>query len=486
MNMNTTSTNSNLLRMSYFSKEQVNKIHSNALDILQTHGFQVEHDAACEILQQHGAEVDYKTKMVKVSPELVDKCIKAAAKEFVMGARNSARDITLKSNPALPITRNGGGVDKIIDIESGKLRNMNQADTEKLFRALDAIDCINMVAPLYPNDIPEKYRDVSVLETLFLNTSKHVNIRTFSKKNLDLLVEMGLAMAGGKENFRKRPLFSLFDSPISPLKFPELTVDVFLTAGKFGIPLFIATLPIAGATGPYPMAGMVQLLHAELLAGTVICQCANPGAPIILHPLAMNMDFHTMLALSGSIESTMITAAAIQVANETTNLPLDVHGPWSDTYIADSQSMLERTFQALFPALSGTAIIAGFGDVQEGLAFCPIQLSIDEELIAYTMKALKGIPFDDDRLAKEAIKRVSINGDYMTEKSTVKYLRSDYINSKIMNRLTRDEWERQGSRDINSRAKERIQKLMNTPTALELDSKLKAELRSIVKRAQEQ
>jgi hypothetical protein len=41
---------------------------------------------------------------------------------------------------------------------------------------------------------------------------------------------------------------------------------------------------------------------------------------------------------------------------------------WSDTYIADSQSAIERTFQTLFPALCSMAIIAGFGDVQQGMA----------------------------------------------------------------------------------------------------------------------
>ncbi|MBF0205279.1 MAG: trimethylamine methyltransferase family protein [Oligoflexia bacterium] len=467
------------LRIGYLSKDQINKIHQNALDILETHGIQVEHNGACEILQQHGAVVDFSSKMVKIKPDLVEKCLKTAPKEIVMGARDPARDVRLIANPAIPATRNGGGVDKIIDMENGKLRNMQLEDTKQLYTALDALDCINMVAPLYPHDVPETDRDLKVLETLFTHTSKHVNIRTFSKANLDVLVEMGAIVAGGSNNFRQRPLFSLFDSPISPLKFPELTVDVFLTAGKYGIPLFVATLPIAGATGPYPLAGMVQLLHTELLASLVICQTAYPGAPLIMHPLAMNMDFHTMLALSASIESTMITSAAIQVANEIIGVPVDVHGPWSDTYIADSQSMLERTFQTLLPALSGTALIAGFGDIQEGLAFCPVQLGIDEELISYTLRSLKEIPFDDDRLAIDAIKRIGINGNYMADKTTVKYLRSDYVPAKTMNRLTRDEWEKAGKKDINARAKERIQKLMTTHRAKELDPMIKQELQRL-------
>jgi trimethylamine--corrinoid protein Co-methyltransferase len=357
-------------------------------------------------------------------------------------------------------------------------------DIVELFHVLDALDFINVVSPLYGQDIPEETRDLVVLETLFRNTSKHVNIRTFSRENLDVLVKMGQIVAGSSENFKKRPVFSLFDSPLSPLKFPELTVDVFITAGKYGIPLYMANLPIAGATGPLTLAGMVQLLHTELLASVVICQTANPGAPVLLHPLAMTMDWHIGMGLSASIESTMITAGSVQVTKEIFDVPVDVHGPWSDTFIADSQSAIERTFQMLLPALSGAASIAGFGDVQEGMAFCPVQLGIDEELVGFSLKAMEGIPADDDRLCTDAIKRVGFGGNFMTDETTLKYLRTDYYEPKILNRMSREEWVKAGSKDINARSKERIVKLMREHEPISLDSGIKKELRTLIKTAE--
>jgi trimethylamine--corrinoid protein Co-methyltransferase len=242
----------------------------------------------------------------------------------------------------------------------------------------------------------------------------------------------------------------------------------------------MANLPIAGATGPFTLAGMVQLLHTELLASIIICQVANPGAPVLLHPLAMTMDWRSGMGLSASIESTMMTAGSIQTAKEIFNMPVDVHGPWSDTLIADSQSAIERTFQTLVPALSGAASIAGFGDVQEGMAFCPIQLGIDEELVGFTKKALEGIPADDDRLCKDAIKRVGFGGNFMTEESTIKYLRTDYYQPKILNRLSREDWEKQGSKDINARAKERILKLIKEHQPEPLDAGLAKELKKLL------
>ncbi|MBM3312032.1 MAG: hypothetical protein FJY80_11045, partial [Candidatus Aminicenantes bacterium] len=210
-----------MLRVSYFSSEQVRKIHANALGLLERHGFQVHHRGALEILADKGAAVDFETRRVRVKPDFVEACMAAAPKEFVLGARDPRRDLPVRSNPPLPITRNGGGVDKIIDLETGRLRDMTLADTEALYRAMDAMDGISMVSPLYPQDVPENARDLKTLETLFASTSKHVNIRTFSRKNLDGLIRMGEIVAGGSENFRRKPAFSLFDSPLSPLKFPE-------------------------------------------------------------------------------------------------------------------------------------------------------------------------------------------------------------------------------------------------------------------------
>ena len=97
--------------------------------------------------------------------------------------------MVVETAPEIPVTRNGGGVDKLIDIETGEFRDMLLDDTAGLFQLLDALDCINVISPLYPLDVPEAVRDLVVLETLFRNTAKHVNIRTFSRENLKILVE---------------------------------------------------------------------------------------------------------------------------------------------------------------------------------------------------------------------------------------------------------------------------------------------------------
>lgn len=473
-------TGQNRLRISYFSHDQVRTIHERALDILETSGVLVEHQGALEMLKDAGAAVDFEKRVVRIHPDIVRKCLATAPRDVLLGARDPAKNLNLQPCPEIPASRNGGGVDNIIDMNTGEFRKMLTSDIADMFRVLDALDNISYVAPLYAQDMPEKIRDLLVFESMLENTSKHINIRTFSKKNLHAILTIGEIVAGSKENLRKKPIFSLFDSPVSPLKFPELVVEVFITAAKNGIPVHIGNMPIAGATGPFPLAGEVLLLHTELLAGIAICQLANPGAPMILSPHVMTMDMSTLLALTGSIEASMVMVGITQMINDCCDIPSDIHGPWSDTLVADSQSMLERSFASILPAYAGASVIAGAGDIQEGFAYCPIQLAIDDELMGFLFKSLEGIPVDDDRLAAEAIKRVGFKGDYITDESTIKYLRSDYYEPKILNRLSRENWIREGSKDINARSKERIEKLTREHEPIPLDADIRTEIRRLI------
>ena len=51
----------------------------------------------------------------------------------------------------------------------------------------------------------------------------------------------------------------------------------------------------------------------------------------------------------------------------------------------------------------------------------------------------------------------------------------------ILNRLSREEWVKTGSKDINARSKERIKKLMAEHAPNPLDEDVKKELRNLIK-----
>jgi trimethylamine--corrinoid protein Co-methyltransferase len=76
---------------------------------------------------------------------------------------------------------------------------------------------------------------------------------------------------------------------------------------------------------------------------------------------------------------------------------------------------------------------------------------------------------------------VGFGGNFMTDDTTLKYLRTDYYEPKILNRLSREEWVKAGSKDINARAKERIKKLIKEYQPEPLDRNIQKKLRTLVK-----
>ena len=68
----------------------------------------------------------------------------------------------------------------------------------------------------------------------------------------------------------------------------------------------------------------------------------------------------------------------------------------------------------------------------------------------------------------------------MTDDTTIKYLRTDYFEPKIFNRLNREDWVKAGSKDINAAAKDRITKLMKEHEPIALEKGVQKELQKLV------
>jgi trimethylamine--corrinoid protein Co-methyltransferase len=202
------------------------------------------------------------------------------------------------------------------------------------------------------------------------------------------------------------------------------------------------------------MAGNVQLLNTEFLAGVVISQLANPSAPLQYAPRPMAMDMRTGFSLAGSVELGIMAAAGAQMAHFY-NVPVSLHGPWSDSMTHDGQSVLERTYMALMAALAGANVLVGAGMMQQSLVISHEQLVIDDEVNRIAFRAVEGFEIDEERLAWDAIDRVGPGGNFVEEMHTLKFLRGERYKPSLLYRDSREAWEAAGSKTMLDRAKEK-------------------------------
>ena len=355
-------------------------------------------------------------------------------------------------------------------------------DMQELVRLMDALDGISFVAPVFGHDMPTVGRDVLMLRELFRNTSKHVHLRTFTRQSFEFMCEMAAIVAGGKEALKKRPVVSLLEAPVSPLKFLDISVDAYDLCGEYGIPVDICVMPIAGGTGPNTMAGNVLLFNTEFLAGVVIHQSMHPGAPLQYAPRPMVMEMRVGVGLVGTIETGMMSAAGAQMASYY-QVPVSLHGPWTDSMLHDGQSTFERTYLNLMAALGGANVLVGSGMIQQSLVISHEQLVIDDEVNRTVFYVMEGLDVDEGLLGEEAIDRVGPGGNYLADEHTIQYLRGYQYQPALLYRQSREQWVENGSQTFVERARERAQAIRAEHKPLPLPAGIAQDLDTLVDEA---
>jgi len=442
----------------YMSDAQVEKIHEGSLGILENTGIEVDHEEGLKALEAAGVKVDYQTKRARIPRDLVARCLETVPEKFTLAARNPEKDCPLVRG-GRPYSRNGGGADCTIDLETGEFRPLMIADMKSYYKLMDALDGISFIAPVFGHDLPIVGRDIKMLHIAFNNSDKNIHLRCFSGETLKHMLEMAAIVAGGKEELKKRPIVSLLEAPISPLKFLDVTVDALWLCGEYGIPLDVCVMPISGGTGPMTMAGNIQLFNTEFLGGVVISQLAHPGAPLQYAARPMAMDMRTGFSLAGSVELGIMATAGAQMAHYY-NVPVSLHGPWSDSMTHDGQSMIERTYMTLMAALAGANVLVGAGMMQQSLVISHEQLVIDDEINRIAFRAVKGFEIDEERLAVNVIDRVGPGGNFVADGHTFKFLRGERYEPTLLYRNSREAWVESGSKTLVERANEKTKAIL--------------------------
>lgn len=467
------------------SHEDMDMIHSQALRLLAEKGVEIDHLEGLEILQGAGAEVDFDTRMAAFPESLIMKGLEDNPKKIVLGARDPEKDCVLEPGGKL-YSRNTGGMAHIRDMGAETVRDVNLEDVAEFTRLIDGLDYIDFVAPIYAEEVHPAARELHVLKAMVSNTTKHTNIRALDLRKLPYLAEAAIILSGGEEELRKRPQLSILEAPIAPLKFPDVYVDTLFLSGKYGIPVEVCSMPILGATGPITIAGNILLTIVEHLATFAVAQAAHPGTPVIWAPRYPSMDMAT--GFTGmTIEGALASAAAAQMITEYYNMVCDLHGPATNSIIADGKCALEEAFAGFTTAyLGGPAVLAGAGGLELGLVANFEDLVIANEIFGVIKRILKGFEVNEETLGREVIERVGVGGNYLTDTHTMQFLRSERYESDLIRPEVRAEWVNNGSVNFRENVRKKAQDILANHQPEPMDSvKLKA-LDDLIKNAQKE
>ena len=139
---------------------------------------------------------------------------------------------------------------------------------------------------------------------------------------------------------------------------------------------------------------------------------------------------------------------------------------------------------ALLPALAGANLIYGLGMLELGVTFSFGQLMIDAEIARMVKRVVQGVEVNDATLGVDVIKAVGPGNDFLIQKHTMDFMRSEQSRAKVFDRRMRNNWELKGSKDTSTNAAEMAREILKTHKPVELEASVKNEIRRIVQSAE--
>jgi trimethylamine--corrinoid protein Co-methyltransferase len=471
-------------QLKILKQTEIEEIHQRALDVLQQTGCLFDHEEALSVFTKHGAIVDHSTRMVKIPRNMVEGVLRLCPSSILLAARDPSKDIHAEGDRVYfgPGTLPAN----VRDLKTGKIRKGTLKDCEDFARLIDALEFIHFIkAMIIPCDVNSKVAELYMVYSAFNNTTKQISATPFSADGAIDLYRMGELVAGGKDAFKHRPMILVNFLAASSLTWDRETIGGLLGAARKGCPMIIGSDPHGGTTGPSPLAGQLVLNAAETLAAITLAQLVHPNVPIMWGNIGSVVEMRTGVIATGAVELALINSAINQLA-KFYRIPTYSSGGMSDSKLSDAQAGVEKTLQALAISLAGGNYIHNAAGILDSAMTCSYeQYVIDNEMLGMVARFLEGIRITPDTLSVEQIQRVGPGGDYMKLQHTLDYIPQEHYLPRLFDRILYDTWNREGARDISEVAREKARRILATHQVETLPEEIQAELREIIKKAEE-
>jgi len=459
------------------TQEQVERVHSASLDILEEVGLLVHNEKAREIYEKHGCEVNKETGIVKMPAKVVEEYRKGFVPRYTFTARAPEFDRTIPDNRPLVVT--GSSAPNIIDPHTGKERRATSTDIANIAYLINELPGFDVFSiSTLAADAPKGQFSLSRFYPALKNCKKPVRSNTPDMKDLYQVLELGYLIAGSKEAYFERPFINHHYCPmVSPLTMDVESTEAVIYLAEMGLPIYGTIVPNAGMTSPMTMVGTLTVGNAEFLALSVLLQMVRPGNPVIYATLPTVADMRTGNYTPGAIETGMLHMAHSQMA-QFYGVPSGGYIGLTNAHSNDAQSGYETGMNTTAGLLAGVDLFNMGGLLDSLTAFDFAKAVIDNEIAMMLKRIKRGMEFSEENLCLDLIKEVGPAGMYMDKEHTVKHMRNIAYLPKITSRDMRSQWEDEGKPDTHTRAMQEVEKIFSGDTSSKFSAELDAKIRA--------
>jgi len=451
-------------------------VQGASLRVLAETGVVVGSPSVRARLAAAGARVD--GDRVRFPAAFVESAVALAPRGYLLAARDPACDLPLDGRHGYLSV--DGSAAEMLDPETDVRRASTAADLALVTRLADALPEIAFLwQGVEAGDAPAPVRPLHELRVQLANSRKHVQLMTaVTPLAARGAVAMARAVAGGAEALRARPILSSFQVSLSPLRFEGDALEAALVYAEAGVPAGFVVMPIACATAPATLAGVLVQSNAEVLAGIAILEMLVPGAPTFYGACSTTLDLRTALVACGGPEDLLFQAALAQLARSN-GLPSSIGTFATGAKRADWQAGVENGLSGLVSLLAGAEMLSGAGLLHAARVFALDEMVLDAEIFGLLRHLAAGIRVSEEDLAVGAIGEVGPGGNFLAEDHTLAHMRQLW-RPRLFDRGTWEDWEAAGRPEPRARARERVRALLASHEVPALPDGMPAELDRIV------
>jgi len=412
-------------RTVFLDQREIDLVHSQSIESLREIGIKVRSEFVLHLLEESGANVDYASMVARIPEHMVNQALDTVQRDFSLCARDPQRDLKVPTQGFPWMTTSGLAV-FVMEYEAGEYRDSTRPDIAAFSRLADAVESIDFLwTALTATDVPPLAHGPHELWVTMQNTTKHVQgVTAQSAEDAKVQIELAALIAGGKEELRKRPLFSVIACPIAPLTYDEGSIEAQVELAKAGIPVASMSMSAGGTSAPLTVAGMLVNANTENLGSIVISQMAAPGAPHIFCSESAPMDMMTGSLNYGTVEKSFLSIGLKQMADKYRLPSLVADGGWGDEVEGGISGLMTPVTQ-LLGIMGGSDLVTGMGSVDSAKGISFEQCIIDSYMWEVSKNYLYEVGISEEKIGLDAVREVGHGNHFLTHPHTHKHLRGE-------------------------------------------------------------
>lgn len=464
-------------RMQELTSAQMTKVHDASMEILKTTGMVINEEEALSIFKKN----DYKVvgKTVYPTEAQIRKALSTVPSSFVIEARNPANNVAIGGDDFAFLP--GYGAPYIITPE-GDQRDATMQDYDNFCKLIQTSKYLDMNGWMMvePADMPANSVHLDMMLSNMLLCDKPFMGSPVSRQGAIDGIEMAAILWGGKDKIVDRPVSLSLINTLSPLQFADEMAASLIELARNGQACIIASLIMAGASGPVTLAGVMALQNAEILTGIALSQLVREGAPVVYGSTSSAMDMKTGALSIGAPELSKNINYTAQMARFY-NVPSRSGGGLTDALYPDCQAGAESAISLYTAARSGiNVVLHSCGILGSYIAMSFEKFLIDEEVCGMVRQMLKPIEISDESIDIDMICTTGPGGQYLTHPKTFKLCRTEFFLPDLMSRANYDSWSAGGKKKIHEVADDKVSQRLATYEKPDIDPSIEHDLTKYV------